>query len=850
MAVKTSSAGAFVKGVDSSTGLLLQPRGSVPRSSNLLMTKRGSLRTCDGTQIVNAYNGSPQSNFGKAMCDALFAPVGVSKYYLRIMKALMMPLGPPKNLAAADGGGSGGLFGGTYFWKVTAVDGAGGETTVSNEATTTITNGHVATLTWNVVPNAVAYNIYRGASTGTEVLISSPQAPQPILGSATVTFTDMYTHVTAIIPPTQDTTQQTAMFQMPIVTLPPGYTNNNIVALWPADARPQLDGGIGGGSGGGGGTGGGNPGPAGSTPSGGFPGNVGFIPQMLQFINQMIIALGNGYAPQVFSDNTGTTDNAAVEVAISSISVDAFGVVTVVTGSSHGLTAANAGACVLLAGLPSPWNAVQGCYQTITIANTTHFTVRILAAIGFSSGSSGEVIVTTIPIYSNFQAQFPSWAASTEYALGTVVIPGTPNGFYYKVISPQSGGLSGGSTPTFPTGIGATVQDDAITWQNAGATSSAAPPPPGAAHISVYAGALWVWDTYPSNTANGLDGPCCLRMSDVDNVNSWNPVNQAFLDKDDGTEGMGLAVFTITAQGIPPEGSLIACKLYATYQIVGVFGSSNFAIQRVVTEMGCLSPRTLMFVPGFGIGRITHLGIAVFDGVADRLISPQVAPYLFPTTDPELQDIVVADANWIALSQGTLTANPAMYCLFIPIGNSLGALTRALCFDLVLKAWAIVDLPFPVSTAFQANSFSSNPITLVGSFNDGTLQRWQSGDVTWATAVSGSPNTAQVSFMVRTTTTASKDPEQRLFCRRVTVVGQVGSGIGATIAINPRVNGVAQGVQNAYLPPSGRFAAQGAIGMTSDMFDAIITGTGDITIDGFGFDVIPKPLGLPVGVLT
>src|SRR5208283_3382021 len=106
----------------------------------LLMNKRGNFETIDGTQIVNAYNGSPQSNFGKAMCDALFAPVGVSKYYLRIMKALMMPLGPPQKLAAADGGGSGGLFGGAYYWQVTAVDGAGGETTVSNQATAIITN--------------------------------------------------------------------------------------------------------------------------------------------------------------------------------------------------------------------------------------------------------------------------------------------------------------------------------------------------------------------------------------------------------------------------------------------------------------------------------------------------------------------------------------------------------------------------------------------------------------------------------------------------------------------------------------------------------------------------------------
>ena len=74
-----------------------------------------------------------------------------------------------------------------------------------------------------------------------------------------------------------------------------------------------------------------------------------------------------------------------------------------------------------------------------------------------------------------------------------------------------------------------------------------------------------MWNTYPINSSNGLEGPCSLRMSDVDNLNSWNPVNQAFLDKDDGTDGTGLAVFTISAQGIPPEGSMVAFKLYATF---------------------------------------------------------------------------------------------------------------------------------------------------------------------------------------------------------------------------------------------------------------------------------------------
>ena len=762
-----------MRGVDASTGMLLQPRGSVPRASNFLLTKRGSLRTCDGSAIVNAFNGVPTVGRGKAMCEFLYAPIGVARYYLRIMKVLDQPLGPPQNPLGVVA--SGGILSGPTHYKVTALDGAGGETLPSVEVNLLVPPANKVTLTWNVVTNAAGgYNIYRSATAGAEVLIAT--APQANTGSLTASFVDTGIPLGTQTPPDADTTQQTGMFIM--------YPNqmsynviNNQVAIWPADAH-SLDGSIGGGSGGGGGTGQGSQGTPGVTPSGVYPpGNVSFIPQMVQFVNQVCIALGDSYPPQVYSDLSGSPDNPAVVDAISSISVDAFGVVTIQCVGPHTLTPLNGpGACIYITGMPGGFTAYDGCYQILSVPTASSLIVRNLAAVGLGTVTNqGRLALTTIPIYNTFLAQFPAWAASTQYAINTVVIPSSPNGFYYKVVSPQAGGESGTVDHLISlVTIGGTVQDGPLTWLCVGTTASAAPPPPGAAHIAVYEGALWAWDTYSTNTANGLDGPCCLRMSNVNEPNSWNPVNQAFLDKDDGFQGMGLQSFTLTAQGIPPEGSLVACKLRALYQILGVFGSANFAIQRISTDMGCLAPRTLQFISGFGIGRMAHLGIAVFDGVSDRLISPQVTPYLFPTTDPELADIVVADSNWIPVAQGVAVANPAMYCVFIPIGSSGGALTRALCFDLVLKGWSIIDLPFPVSTTLQAQGVSSNPVTLFGSFSDGTLQRWQAGDVEWATSSSGSSTPAPIAYMVRTPIIASKDPEERIYCRRVNVLGKIG----------------------------------------------------------------------------
>lgn len=867
MALRPTSSGAFLRGVDASTSLYVQPRGSVPRASNLILTKRGDLTTCDGSAIVNAFLGAPQPNRGRDMCDILFQPIGVAPYYLRIMKLLDHHLGVVTNLAASDGGGSGSGLNGTYFWKVTAVDGTGGETAPSLEVTATIASGHVATLTWNIVPNAVGYNVYRSTTTGTETLISSPKSPitgtvaQVAPGTLTVTFTDtgVATDGTTA-PPNTDTTQQTGMYAM--FTVYSGgnivsYSDANLEAIWPADVR-FIDGEPGGGSGGGGGTGGGQQGQPGVTPVGSFPpGNVSFLPQMQQFVNRVCIALGNAYPPQIFSDNTGSPDSPAKQGTISSISTDAAGVVTVTCSAPHGLTAANVGACVFIgtlgvngAGISDP--VYYGVYITIAIPSTTTFKIRNLAAIGHGTATGGYTI-TTVPIFNTFQPQFPKWVASSSYALNSVVVPTTGSpADYFQAIAPANGGMSSATEPTWPSALGATVQDGNITWRNAGAVASAAPPPPGCAHLTVYSGALWVFDTSPVNTTNGLDGPTVLRMSDVNEPNSWNPVNCAFIDKDDGTEGMGLTPFTITAQGIPPQGSLILCKLYATYQVLGVFGSSNFAIQRVITDLGCLAPRSLQFIPGFGVGRYTHLGIAIFDGTADRLVSPQVNPYLFPSNDPELADIVVADSNWISLSWGAQTANPPMYCLFIPIGSSGGALTRALCFDLVLKSWSIVDLPFPVSTAYQAKTSVSNPITLLGSFSDGTLQRWQAGDILWATA-NGSgvfPPTAPVSWSVRSPSIASKDPDERLYARRCVVRGQLGTG-GTTVTINPRARGVSLGAQSSALPAAGlEFAAQAALGVTSDRFDAVVAGTGDVTISSIDIQVTPKPIGLLTGQMV
>jgi hypothetical protein len=559
--------------------------------------------------------------------------------------------------------------------------------------------------------------------------------------------------------------------------------------------------------------------------------------QMVEFTNRVAIALGNGFPPQLYSDSATPTNPATVAV-ITSITVDAFGVVTVITATPSGITAQNVGGNVLIAGVANPIYNMAG--PTIGFVSATSFKIYNPAAIGQAPSAGGTSTTTAIPLTNSFVPAFPVWSATTQYNINSVTVPTVSNGHYYTAVQ---GGVSGAVQPTFPSGTGQQVGDGSILWREAGLVNAAAPAPPGAASLTVYAGSLWVLNTSPTNTASGIDGPCSLRMSDVNNPFSWNPINQAFLDKDDGTEGTALGSFTITAQGIPPEGSLAVFKNYSAFQIVGVFGSPTLTIQRIKTDMGCTAPRSLQFVPGFGLVRFTHLGFGVFDGVEDRIISEDIRPFLFATADFSENDITVLDSNFQAGIWGFQTANPPMYCAASPIGNSAGMLTRIFCYDLVLKAWAApVDLPFPISTAAQFRSVTANPVSILGGFSDGLLSRWQAGDQMWDVGAIGVRVPSAVSFSVKIPDAISQVDDQKLNCRRLAIRGIATSSSGS-LTVTPFVNGTAKPAKTYQIPLSGDFEVFASFMLDGLRFSAIISGSGQLELNRFSFHVTEKAVG-------
>lgn len=301
-----------------------------------------------------------------------------------------------------------------------------------------------------------------------------------------------------------------------------------------------------------------------------------------------------------------------------------------------------------------------------------------------------------------------------------------------------------------------------------------------------------------SALAAGIDGPTCLKMSDSNNPNSWNPVNTAFIGRDDGTQITGLQPFTIAALGISPTGSLCVFKEFTTYQIIGVFGSSSFEIQPAQTNLGCIAARSIQFLPGFGVVRFSHLGFAVFDGINDRLISEDIRPYLFGGVDSEA-DLTPVDPSYLYLAQSAQTTQPPMYLCAMPLLGSAGQLTRLFVYDLVMKAWTVLDLPWPITALSAVAVGEGYPLVLAGK-TDGTVQRVQAGDLNWD---SGADDQTAVNWGFRSPDVFGEGSSQRLFFQQAVIRGYGNPKMVASIVANLWLDGKQLGSQAIDIVPMG-----------------------------------------------
>lgn len=405
-----------------------------------------------------------------------------------------------------------------------------------------------------------------------------------------------------------------------------------------------------------------------------------------------------------------------------------------------------------------------------------------------------------------FTAAYPTWQSGVDWLTGSQVTDGSN---YYTA---TQGGVSGSTAPSWNTALGAETSDGSVIWTSQGPIV-ASTAPRGAAHAVAYAGSLWLANTYPTSTSDGIDGPSCLKMSDSNNPNSWNPVNTAFVGRQDGTQITGLQPFTIAALGISPTGSLCVFKEFTTYQVIGVFGSTSFEIQPAQTNLGCIAARSIQFLPGFGVVRFTHLGFAVFDGINDRLISEDIRPYLFGGVDSEAS-LTPVDTNYLYLSQSAQTITPPMYLCAMPLYTlhpfKQGQITRLFCYDLVMKAWAVLDLPWQITTLSTISAGEGYPLVVAGKA-DGTIQRLQSGDLNWD---QGDVAQSNVAWSFRTPDVFGEGSTQKIFYESATIRGYGNPAMVQSILASLWLDGTMLGeVQGIDIVPQGG----------SNLFEARVT---------------------------
>lgn len=294
--------------------------------------------------------------------------------------------------------------------------------------------------------------------------------------------------------------------------------------------------------------------------------------------------------------------------------------------------------------------------------------------------------------------------------------------------------------------------------------------PPGAQHLVYHLGSIWLWNTNASTTT--LDGPSSIRMSDINNPNSWPNANQTFIGKDDGQVGMGLATFTIAETGISPTQTLVVFKNYSGYQVTGVFGATNFAVQKIKSDMGCIAPRSIQFVSGYGVIRLTHKGFALYNGVDDRLISEEIRPYIFGQSDIQGLNFSALSRSWASQSQ-----NPPLYVCACP--TSTNGLSRLFVYDLVRRGWSICDFPVDFQTLTLFTTPLTQPTVHAGLSTSGRIVSLFAG----ATDDNGAP----IDWSFRTRTHFLGSPTQMSFWRRMLM--DVAVTPTQDIAVNATLNG-------------------------------------------------------------
>ena len=141
-----------------------------------------------------------------------------------------------------------------------------------------------------------------------------------------------------------------------------------------------------------------------------------------------------------------------------------------------------------------------------------------------------------------------------------------------------------------------------------------------------------------------------------------------------------------------------------------------------------------------------------------------------------------------------------MYMCAMPLIGQSGALTRLFCYDLVMKSWAVLDLPWAISAMATVSAGEGYPLVLACKSADGTVQRMQQGDLQWD---AGATDQSTVQWSLRTPDVYGEGGTQRIFYEEVFCKGYGNAAMVASIVANLWLDGAKLGPCAVDIVPQG-----------------------------------------------
>jgi len=222
--------------------------------------------------------------------------------------------------------------------------------------------------------------------------------------------------------------------------------------------------------------------------------------------------------------------------------------------------------------------------------------------------------------------------------------------------------------------------------------------------------------------------------------------------------------------------------------------------------------------------------------------SPGVTYRVFTGSVPGGENLYIEQPTFQNQTIPISSMNPG----YLAFGN--GGLSRLFCYDLVVKQWAVIDIPIQISCLKQIRTPGTIPITVAGGANDGALRRLFSGDQTW-------DDGSQVQWSFRSSELYQEGGSAKMFFRRLVLRGTnaLNSNLVVTVGLQGSDTVMGRGAGRTVLGGPGgatQWELRVDIMRDAENANAQISGSGpvQIQIESLDWHVYPKPSGTPVTI--